>query len=254
MLKHYITTENPTIKSLMESASVGRIVAKRALMLGWPELNLPALPNAAKALIDPSEVHKQMAGMHDKRKEIAENLFGNAETKPLEAEVVGEANRITAESSMAARVAASVAVKSARAVEKFIDRFTELIDNNDIELPEKVRIEHIIALAKAADTAAGAIHKATQTEKLTLGEPDSVAGAHVAAILIGATKEEMRLVIETGNIPPRLLGIAAKEVMPVAEAEIIEPEPPVDVTNEVEHDDNVTSTEENKAEDAQHEG
>jgi hypothetical protein len=212
MLNHYITTENPTVKSLMEASGVGRIVAKRALTLGWPELNLPPLIDAAKNLIDPVEVHKQMASMHDKRKEIEENLFGPV-TKTDEApiEAVSEANRRLAESGMAARIALSTAVKSARVVEKFVDKVAELINQGEIELPEKISLQHLFMITKAADTAAGAIHKATQTERLSLGEPDNVAGAHVAAILIGATAEELKQVALGHGIPPRLLGIAPKD-------------------------------------------
>ncbi len=210
MLKHYVTTQNPTVKSLMDASGVGRIVAKRALMLGWPELNLPPLINAAKELVDPIEVHKQMASMQDKRKEIEENLFGALQkdsNEPIPADVITEVNRRAAESGMAARIAQSVAVKSARAVEKFIDKVADLIEQGEIELPEKVRMEHLLLLAKAADTAAGSIYKATQVEKLTLGEPDNIQGAHVAAILIGATKEEIEQVAMGGPLPKRLLGI-----------------------------------------------
>lgn len=228
MLKHFLTYPSPSITSICEHCNVGRIMAKRALTLGWPELNLPPLPDAAKQLIDPEEVHKVMAKMEDHRKEIIENLFGPKEekdpNKPTDNVVIEEATKRAAESAMASRVAMSTAVKSAKAVEKMADIFLDLIEAGEIEMPEKIRPEHIFLLTKAADVAAGGIQKAIQAEKQTSGEPKEIAGAHITNLLIGATPDELRLVATTGQIPGRLLGLLSPipidvEVTPVGDSE-----------------------------------
>ncbi len=225
MLKHFLMDPSPSISSICENCDVGRIMAKRALTTGWPELNLPPLPDAAKQLIDPVEVHRVMAQLEDKRKEIIENLFGTKEerdpNKPVDNVVIEEATKRAAESAMASRVAMSTAVKSAKAVEKMADLFLDLIEAGEVEMPDKIRPEHIFLLTKAADTAAGSIQKALQAEKQSSGEPKEIAGAHITNLLIGATPEELRHVATTGMIPGRLLGLLSPvpvdvEVTPVA--------------------------------------
>lgn len=214
MLKHFLTDPSPSISSICSVCNVGRIMAKRALTTGWPELNLPALPDAAKQLVDPQEVHKAMAQLQDQRKEIIENLFGpevaKDPNKPTDGVVIEEATKRAAEAAMASRVAMSTAVKSARAVEKMADHFLQLIEAGEVEMPEKIRPEHIFLLTKAADTAAGTVTKAIQAEKASSGEPTEIAGAHITNLLFGATPDELRQVALTGNIPGRLLGILAQ--------------------------------------------
>ena len=209
MLKHYLDTPTCTIKSLMTVANVGRIMAKRAMTLGWPELNLPPLPAAKASLVDPQRVHEEMAQLQDVRKEIQENLFGpvNYDNKMVPAKVVQEATVRAAEHGMASRSAVATSVKTARLVEKLAEHFTEMFEAGEIEFPEKLRPEHVMMLAKMADAVNSSILKATQAEKLANGQPDEVAGTQVTNLLIGATLEELQEVVIRGKIPNRLLGL-----------------------------------------------
>lgn len=208
MLKAYIQFPAAAISKLTEMANVGRPMIKRALEQGWPELGLPPLTVAASQLIDPVEVHKLMAQMQEQSAQIVENIFGKEPEKSISTpEVVQEVNKVKAEGEMAARVATSIAVKSARAIEKLADHFGQLIEDGAFELPTALRPEHVFMLARATDVAVGAIQKSLAAEKAALGKPDTVIGTQITTLLIGATPEELRQVALTGNLPPRLLGI-----------------------------------------------
>jgi len=215
MLKAYLEMPKVHKGQLMEAAGVGRPMINRALTTGWPELNLPSLPDADKALVDPQAVVKLMASMNEAHEEIATNMFGNDE-QPKPVEIVQETNRIKAEGAMAARVATSVAVKSAKAIEMLADKFAEMIENDQIDIPDRLRPEHLLMLAKAADISAGAVHKALTAEKIVAKAPEEAAGSHITAMLVGATAEELRSVVLTGHLPPRLLGLDKKPVIDVA--------------------------------------
>lgn len=209
MLKFYLETPSCTITALVTGCNVGRIMAKRAMTLGWPELNLPPIPAAKHQLVDPARVHEEMAALRDARQEIQENLFGpiNFENKMVPTSAVQEATARAAEKGMGARVGASVAVKMGRIVETMASKFLDMIENDQVEMPEMVRLEHILALAKASQAVSKAIYDSAQTENLINGEPDDTAGIKITNLLIGASKSELQEVLETGNIPKRLLGL-----------------------------------------------
>jgi hypothetical protein len=209
LLRCYLDTPACTIKHLQMRCNVGKVIAKKAMTTGWPKLNLPALPMAGEELLDPTTVHKLMSEMIDARQAITANLFGpiDNEKNTSPTEVVQEANRRAAEAGMATRIAQSTAAKAARVVSELADKYLEMIANGDIELPEKIRPEHILMLTKAADAAASAINKAAQADKLQNGEPEDVAGSKVTNLLIGANPEELRQIMITGNLPKRLLGL-----------------------------------------------
>lgn len=209
MLRYYLDTPACTITALVKGCNVGRIMAKRAMTLGWPELNLPPLPAAKQQLVDPVLVHEEMAALKDARKEIQDNLFGpvNYEGKMAPQAVVQEAASRAAEKGMGARVGASVAVKMGRIVETMAAKFLDMIENDEIEMPEKIRLEHILALAKASQAVSKAIYDSAQTENLINGEPDDTAGIRITNLLVGASRGELQELLETGNIPRRLLGM-----------------------------------------------
>lgn len=209
MLRFYLETPSCTITALVKGCNVGRIMAKRAMTLGWPELNLPPIPAAKHQLIDPARVHEEMAALRDARQEIQDNLFGpvNFENKMAPTAVVQEATARAAEKGMGARVGASVAVKMGRIVESMANKFLDMIENDEVEMPEKLRLEHILALAKASQAVSKAIYDSAQTENLVNGEPDDTAGIKITNLLVGASREELQELLETGNIPKRLLGL-----------------------------------------------
>jgi hypothetical protein len=226
MLKFYLDTPTCTINSLMRGCNVGRIMAKRAMTLGWPELNLPPIPAARHQLVDPISVHEEMAAIRDVRKDIHDNLFGhlNFEGKIAPTSAIREATVRAAEKGVASRVGASLAVKMGRVVDEMASKFLSMIESGDVEMPEKLRIEHIVALAKASQSVTKAIFDSAQTEQLLTGVPDDVAGIKITNLLIGANLDELREVVETGNLPKRLLGIpeAISSDRPVITVEPIE--------------------------------
>lgn len=226
MLKFYLDTPTCTISALMKGCNIGRIMAKRAMTLGWPELNLPPIPAARHQLIDPHAVHEEMASIRDVRKEIQDNLFGplNFENKIAPTSAIREATVRAAEKGVASRVGASLAVKMGRVVDEMAGRFLDMIESGDVEMPEKLRIEHIVALAKASQAVSKAIYDSAQTEQLLSGQPDDVAGIKITNLLIGANLDELKQVVETGNLPKRLLGIpeAISSDRPVITVEPIE--------------------------------
>lgn len=205
MLKVYVENPHATVKAIYEAAGVGRPMATRALNLGWPELNLPALVEAPAAFTDPEVVKAHMTTMQEKEKAIVASVFAT-EIDPVTA-VLDEENEIKKEKQGAARLASSITVKAAKNLEKLIDHYQELIEAGAIDLPDTLRPEHLFALIKASDIAAKAIHTALSTEKLVTGKEATVAGAQITNLLIGATPEELRQVALTGHLPPRLLGI-----------------------------------------------
>lgn len=212
MLKAFIELPEPTIRSIAERAGVGKRMASRALMEGWPKLGLPPLGEAGQALTDVNEVHKRMSGMYDAKKEIVDNLFGQLPTaitdaEVLSPEVVDEANQRAAESGMATRVAASSAAYAARSVEAMARIFLDKIRKGEVEIPEKIRPEHVFLLTKMADGAANAVHKTLQTERLRLGQPETIAGTQIAQIIVNATPKELEHMAKTGSLPSTLMGV-----------------------------------------------
>jgi hypothetical protein len=212
MLKAFIELPDPTIRSIAERSGAGKKMVNRALTEGWPKLGLPPLGEAGLALTNPVEVHKRMTGMYDAKREIVENLFGDLPSQIQEAEllppeVVDEANARAAESGMAARVSMSTATYTARAVEAIARIFLEKIRNGDIEVPDKIRPEHVFLLTKMADASANTVHKALQTERLRLGQPETIAGTQIAQIIVNATPAELEHIARTGSLPPRIMGV-----------------------------------------------
>lgn len=217
MLKAFIELPSPTIRSISEQSGVGKKMVTKALTEGWPKLGLPPLGEASLGLTDPVEVHKRMTGMYDAKKEIVDNLFGEVSAKIMDAEtlppeVVDEANTRAAESGMAARVSMSSAVYAARSVEAVARIFLEKIRNGEVEMPEKIRPEHVFLLAKMVDTSTNAVHKALQTERLRLGQPETIAGTQIAQIIVGATPAELEHIARTGSLPPRMMGMPTPPV------------------------------------------
>lgn len=212
ILAAFLKLPSPTIDELATAAEVGKAMVKRALKEGWPKLGLPPLSDAAKNMIDPVHVHAIMNGMHEEKKQIIQNLFGslpgalaNVNTPtPLTAKE--EAAQRAAETGVAARIAMSGAVNAARSIEALSALFLKKIQDGEIEIPDQIRPEHLFLLARAADTAAGAIHKAVQTERLRNGQPDAIVGQHIVALIADATPEELKIIAITGQLPPRLMG------------------------------------------------
>lgn len=225
MLKSYLAQPVPTQTQIIIDSGCGRPMVKRALETGWPELNLPCLFEAPVALLDPEEVKKQIASqvLLKKEQEVIETATAELVKTPP---VKGKAVKV--EQEAAAKMSMTVAMKSARAIEKLADHFAEMIEAGMIELPTAIRPEHLFMLAKASDTAVGALHKALASEKLIAEKPDIIAGTQITTLLIGATAEELRHVALTGQLPPRLLGIDDIKTIDVEEVK------PVKI------DDNVT--------------
>jgi hypothetical protein len=108
---------------------------------------------------------------------------------------------------MAARVSMSSATYAARAVEAFARIFLEKIRAGEVEVPEKIRPEHVFLLTKMADASANTVHKALQTERLRLGQPETIAGTQIAQIIVNATPAELEHIARTGSLPPRIMGM-----------------------------------------------
>ena len=229
ILHAFLKLPNPTYAEIAQVAGVSAAMVKRAIHEGWPKLGLPPIPEAKENLVDPNEVVALMSGMADAKKKLAENFFGKLPGKAGEvdsAAVKAEATQMVAETTMATRLALSTATKGLRTAEFFAAQMLEKIQNGDFELPEKVRPEHIFLLAKAIDTANASVHKAIQAEKAVAPEKENVAGAQIAALLIGATPEEIRQIVSTGQIPPRLMGF---NVPPPAPKQLAEKKDVIDV-------------------------
>ena len=54
--------ERPTIKSVMAAGEVGKRIARRAVMEGWPDLSLPPF---VEVVVSGSTVHKEMAVLRE---------------------------------------------------------------------------------------------------------------------------------------------------------------------------------------------
>jgi len=216
LVKAYLKQEVPTKESLVEATGVATTVAKRAMRIGWPELGLPPLSMATQQLANIEEVNRLMSKMVVDKQEIVKTLFdGISKSVPAPGPddvnaVAEEASRRAAESAMAARRQMASAGKAAQAVEALADAFLAKIEKGEWEIPEKIRPEHVFLLSKAADTIAGAVHKATQTERLRAGQPEQIVGAHITSLIVGATPEELRFIAEHGTLPPRLMGVSGQ--------------------------------------------
>jgi hypothetical protein len=125
------------------------------------------------------------------------------------------------ESAFAARISMSLAAKTARTAEFLAREYLKMIEDGQVELPEKIRPEHLFLLAKIADTASNAVHKALQTERLRAGQPETIAGAHISALLVGATAEELKQVVTTGLLPARMMGLVDQPALSPIDVEPI---------------------------------
>jgi hypothetical protein len=209
MVQAFMELDSPTAAQIAEAAGVSRKTVYKALKEGWPKLGLPPLGDAANSLANIEKVHELMSGMEAEKKQIYENLFGQkpatSDTKAMTAAAKKEATARAAEHGMGARVALATATASAEAVSSLAVHILDQIKDGEIDFPEKIRIEHIIMLAKAADIAAGAVYKAMQTEKLRNGEPTDIVGQQVLVFLQQASPEVLQGIVKTGTLPTELL-------------------------------------------------
>lgn len=215
MVKTFMDNKDATPAMIATAAGVDRKQVLIALKTGWPELGLPPLGEAVASLAEPAQVHEMMAGLIEQQKKIFENLFGKTPDPPalpakltvkqISAQAKKEATVRAAEHGMAARVALSTAGKTAQAVEELADWALHKIANGEVELPEQLRLEHIMMLAKATDISTNAVFKAMQTEKLRNGEPIDIAHQNVLVLLQSASPEQLKHIAQTGNIPQDMM-------------------------------------------------
>lgn len=213
MLKVFIESPNLTVQEICVTAEVSRYMVKKALTEGWPKLGLPPLSEAQGSLVDPVEVHKKMSGMTMAKQEVMDKIFGPlphelTASGEIPAEVKAEATTREAEGGMAARIALGAATQAVRAAEVMGQMMLEKIAKGEVEMPDEIRPEHVYMLAKSVDVANSAVHRAIQVERARLGQPSDMAGQHIAAVMVGATVEELKYIAATGQLPPRIMGTA----------------------------------------------
>jgi hypothetical protein len=180
--------ERATIKNVMEAGGVGKRVARRAVMEGWPDHNLPPFVELASS---GTSVHKEMA-------RIRESWEDAATTQ-------GEAARMAAEQAMAARVTMDSALQATRLSQKLAVEMMEKLERGECAFPDELTPKVVQQVVRSLDTSAAIVEKAIKIEKMRTGEPEAQLGIQIGIMLERCNEDELEIVIKTGHLPDRLL-------------------------------------------------
>jgi hypothetical protein len=180
--------DRPTVKHVMAAGDVGRRIARRAIMEGWPDLNLPAFVELAA---DGTSVHKEMAKLRETWEESAVTQ--------------GEAARMAAEQAMAARVTMGSAMKAMRLSQCMADKMLEKIERGELAMPEELTPQVVRQVVASMDSAASIVKKAIEIEQARAGEPEANLGMQIGIMIERCSETELEDIIRTGHMPDRLL-------------------------------------------------
>jgi hypothetical protein len=97
-------------------------------------------------------------------------------------------------------------LRSTDAMLGYVNRFLERTQDPEggYDIPEKVDLDHIEALAKAVSNMTRAVDMAVRLSRFTAGEPERCIELEVASIVTRMTSEERKIFIETNVIPGHL--------------------------------------------------
>lgn len=233
--------QHPTIKVVMEAGDVGKRIARRAVMVGWPDLQLPPF---VKLLTGGSSVHKEMAIYRESWQEAAV-------TK-------GEAARQAAGEALAARTAMQSATAAAEIAQTLAKKLLKFMGSDDFEFSaEDFNLKLVGQVVRALDTSTAALQKATKIEQMCMGGPEQVLGIEVMQVIGLCNPEELQAIASSGEIPSRLLDQRRRviDVMAESDAEAkalavdAEPEPPPGIPMEALHEAQETPEDEDEQED-----
>lgn len=180
--------QHPTIKTVMTAGGVGKRIARRAVMEGWPDLGLPPF---VELMSSGTSVHKEMAVLRESWEEAAVTQ--------------GEAARMAAEQAMAARTVMASAMKSSRVIGKMMSELHEKIDNKESLLPEEVTPKVINQVMSAQAKLAETIERAMKIANMRAGEPEKQLGVQIGILLERCNDDELEVVIQCGELPGRVL-------------------------------------------------
>lgn len=180
--------ERATIKNVMEAGGVGKRVARRAVMEGWPDHNLPPFVELASS---GTTVHKEMARLRESWEESATTQ--------------GEAARMAAEQAQAARITMASALQATQLSQQMAQQMMEKLNNGECAFPEDLTPKIVQQVVRSLDTSAAIVEKAIKIEKMRTGEPEAQLGIQIGIMLERCNDDELDIVIKTGHLPDRLL-------------------------------------------------
>jgi hypothetical protein len=180
--------ERPQIKHVMEVAQVGKKMARRAILEGWPDHSLPPFVQLEAGA---SSIHKEMAKVRE-----------SWETADI---TRGEAARQAAEEAMAARTVMAMALRTMKINQHVLEKIMEKLEAGEVPIPDEMTPKILYQLTKSMDTAAAVVQKAMDVERKRLGEPEQVLGIQIGLLLDHCEDGELELVMRTGEVPRRLL-------------------------------------------------
>jgi len=180
--------ERPQIKHVMEAAGVGKKMARRAILEGWPDHSLPPF---VQLIAGSSTIHKEMAKVRE-----------SWETADV---TRGEAARQAAEEALAARTVMSMALRTMKLNQHVLEKFMEKLEAGEIPIPEEMTPKVLYQLTKSMDAAAAVVQKAMDVERKRMGEPEQVLGIQIGLLLDHCEDGELELIMQTGEVPRRLL-------------------------------------------------
>jgi len=180
--------ERPVIQAVMEAGEVGRRIARRAIMEGWPDMSLPPF---VELLSGGSSVHKEMAVTRESWKSAALTQ--------------GEAARQAAEEALAARCALDGALQSARIQQKLSEELLRRLDSGEQALAEELSPKLILQILKGMETTNVTLEKAIKIQRMHMGSPENALGIEIGLLLDLLQTDELEIVAETGELPMRIL-------------------------------------------------
>lgn len=181
--------ERPVIQAVMAAGGVGRRIARRAIMEGWPDQSLPPF---VELMSGNASVHHEMA-------KVRESWETSAVTQ-------GEAARQAAEEALAARVALDSSIRSARIMQRLSEKLLTRIElDQDEILGEELNPKLVLQVLKGMEAVNNTIEKAIRIQRMHLGSPESALGVEIGMLLDTLQTDELEVVAETGEIPMRVL-------------------------------------------------
>jgi hypothetical protein len=192
--------ERPTIQSVME-AGVGKRIARRAIMEGWPDLSLPPF---IELLSSGTSVHKEMAVMRENWQEAAV--------------VQGEAARMAAEQAMAARISMAAALQSSRLAQGYAALALKKLEAGELALPEEITPKVLQSIVTSLEKSAAVVERAVRIQHMQAGEPEAVLDSQIIVLINQCKDDELDGVIATGCVPGRLLDHRRRVIDAVSES------------------------------------
>lgn len=208
--------EQPTQRHIETTCKLGPRLAYQAIHAGFPEIGAAPLKVAAATSV---EVFDAMA----KRTQQAGTLAARK-----------EAARQAADEATAARAILRSAASSAQVVASFAEEILGAVERGEMKLGP-VTPGSILRLVTAVEKASSAVEKALKIERMRTGQPDTVVGLQIVGLMDQCSPEEMAFTARTGQLPPRLLGLAGAGADFVVDttAGPVQPVPnPADVTEQ----------------------